>query len=30
MRRSDDWPRELHAAVDGALGNRGHDLAVGR
>ncbi|MGQ0823764.1 MAG: toprim domain-containing protein [Actinomycetota bacterium] len=30
MRRSDDWPGELHAAVDGALRSRGHDLFVGR
>ena len=30
MRRSDDWPRELAAAVDGALRRRGHDMVVGR
>jgi DNA primase len=30
MRRSDDWPRELPAAVNSALGSRSHDLAVGR
>jgi hypothetical protein len=29
MRRSNDWPRELHVAVDRALRNRGHDLVVG-
>lgn len=29
MRQSDDWPAELHAAVDGAFRTRGHDLAVG-
>lgn len=30
MRQSDDWPAELHAAVDGVLRSRGHDLVVGR
>lgn len=30
MRRSEDWPIELRAAVDGALRSRGHDLAVRR
>lgn len=30
MRRSDEWPTELRAAVNGALQGRGHDLVVGR
>jgi hypothetical protein len=30
MLRSNDWPAQLHAAVDSALRSRGHDLAVGR
>lgn len=30
MRQSDNWAAALHAAVDGALRSRGHDLAVSR
>ncbi|MGH9243525.1 MAG: toprim domain-containing protein [Acidimicrobiales bacterium] len=30
MRRSDDWPGQLHAAVDGVRRSRGHALVVGR
>lgn len=30
MCRSDDWPGQLHAAVDGVRRSRGHALVVGR
>lgn len=30
MRRSNGWPAELHASVDGALRSRGRNLVVGR